>query len=117
MRRSLPATIIIVALSIIMTACTSTRYLAPVEVSTFNTGKWLFIAMDDDTELKLKNCVLEGDTLTGLDKNGRETEVEIALIRTAYVKKLRADIPALAGLTALTVWVTILLINAGSAAP
>ena len=100
-----------------LSACMSTHYLAPPEEREFLTLGTVYIVLDDGSEVRLKNCVLEGDLLVGLTRDNQRVEVELSRIRAAYYKKIKPTMPYLAAFSAGTVGISIWLIVAMFTAP
>jgi hypothetical protein len=113
--KSITGVLLIVVLS--LSACMSTHYLAPPERGEFFTRGAVYIVLDDGSEVRLKNCVLEGDLLVGLSRDNLRVEVELSRIRAAYYEKLKPTMPYLAAFTAGTVGISIWLIVAAFTAP
>jgi hypothetical protein len=100
-----------------LSGCMSTHYLAPPEECEFLTRGAVYFVLDDGSEVRLKNCVLEGDLLVGLSRDNQRVEVELSRIRVAYYKKIKPTMPFLAAFSAGTVGVSVWLIVAAFTAP
>jgi hypothetical protein len=111
------AKVLVLLMILAISACTSTRYLAPAEGVRIMEERVIYILLEDNTELKLTNCVLTDDRLVGFQKNGERVEVETFRIRAVYIKKLKPAVPILGALTACTIGVAIWLMSAADAAP
>jgi hypothetical protein len=112
-----PITGVLLIVVFSLSACVSTHYLAPVEESKFLTLREIHIVLDDGSEVRLKNCVLEGDLLIGLTRDNRRVEVELSRIRVAYYTKIKPTMPFLAVFSAGTVGISIWLLVAAFTAP
>lgn len=94
---------------IFLSGCMSTNYLAPAESSQLLTIRTIYIVLDNGSEIRLKNCVFEGDLLVGFTKNNQRVEVELSRIRRVYYKKIKPGMPSLAVFSAGTVGILIWL--------
>jgi hypothetical protein len=102
---------------IFLSGCMSTNYLAPVESSQLLTIGTIYIVLDNGSEIRLKNCVFDGDLLVGFTKNNQRVEVELSQIRRVYYKKIKPVMPYLAVFSAGTVGISIWLFVGALTAP
>lgn len=102
-------------------ACMSTNYLAPVESSRLLTLSTIYIVLTDGTEIRLKNCVFEGDRLVGFTKKDQRVEIELSEIRRVYYKEIKPGMPYLAafsvGAAGISIWLFVGALTAPSEAP
>ena len=92
-----------------LSACMSTNYLAPVESSRLLTIKTIYIVLDNGSEIRLKNCVFEGDLLVGFTKKDQRVEIELSKIRRVYYKEVKPGMPYLAAFSVGTVGISVWL--------
>jgi hypothetical protein len=100
-----------------LSGCMSTNYLAPPESSQLLTIGTIYLVLYDGSEVRLKNCALEGDVLVGFTKKDQRVEVELSQIRTAYYKKIKPVMPYLAVFSAGTVGISLWFVVAAFTAP
>lgn len=104
-----------------LSSCMSTNYLAPAESSELLTIKTIYIVLDNGSEIRLKNCVFEGDLLVGLTKKDQRVEIELSKIRRVYYKKIKPGMPYLAvfsaGAAGISIWLLVGALTAPSEAP
>ena len=117
MRRIKPIIGVLLVPVLFLSACMSTHYLAPPEGSQLLTIRTIYIVLDNGSEIRLKNCVLEGDVLVGFTKKDQRVEVELSRIRRVYYKKIKPGMPYLAAFSAGTVGISIWLLVGALTAP
>ena len=104
-----------------LSSCVSTNYLAPVESSWLLTMKTIYIVLTDGTEIRLKNCVFEGDLLVGFTKKDHRVEIQLSEIRRVYYKEIKPGMPYLAafsvGAAGISIWLFVGALTAPSEAP
>jgi hypothetical protein len=104
-----------------LSACMSTNYLAPAESSQLLRLGTIYIVLTDGTEVRLKNCVVEGDLLVGFTKKNQRVEVELSMIRRVYYKKIKPAMPYFAvfsaGTVGISIWLLVGVLTAPSEAP
>ena len=100
-----------------LSSCMSTNYLAPVENSQLLTLGTIYIVLTDGTEIRLKNCVFEGDLLAGFTKKDQRVEIELSKIRRVYYKEIKPGMPYLAAFSAGTLGISIWLLVGALTAP
>lgn len=103
---------------LLLSACVSTNYLAPTESSRLLTIRTIYIVLTDGTEIRLKNCVFDGDLLVGFTQKDQRVEVELSEIRRVYYKKLKPGMPWLAafsvGAAGISIWLFVGALTAPS---
>ena len=116
-----PVACVLLVAVLSLSACMSTNYLAPVESSQLLRLGTIYLVLTDGTEVRLKNCVLDGDLLVGFTKKDQRVEVELSEIRTAYYKKIKPVMPYLAvfsvGTAGISIWYVVAAFTAPSEAP
>jgi hypothetical protein len=118
MMRAIKTIIAVLLVSVVsLSACMSTNYLAPVESNQLLRLGTIYIVLTDGTEVRLKNCVVEGDLLVGFTKKNQRVEVELSKIRRVYYKKIKPAMPYLAVFSAGTVGISIWFVVAAFTAP
>jgi hypothetical protein len=100
-----------------LSACMTTNYLAPTESSQLLTIRTIYIVLYDGSEVRLKNCGLDGDTLVGFTKKDQRVEIELSKIRRVYYKEIKPGMPYLAAFSAGTVGISIWLFIGALTAP
>jgi hypothetical protein len=78
---------------LLMTSCYSTRVIKdPVEIKNRNYTEYSLVNIktNSDSEYKLKKVTVEGETLTGVEKNGKIATVKINEISKVSCKKFSA---------------------------
>lgn len=104
-----------------LSSCMSTNYLAPVESSRLLTKKTIYIVLTDGTEIRLKNCVFDGDLLVGFTKKDQRVEIELSKIRRVCYKEFKPGMPYLAafsvGAAGISIWLFVGALAAPSEAP
>ena len=104
-----------------LSACMSTNYLAPVENSELLTIRTIYIVLTDGTEIRLKNCVCDGDLLVGFTQKDQRVEIELSEIRRVYYKEIKPGMPYLAafsvGAVGISIWLFVGALTAPSEAP
>lgn len=108
---------LLVLASFVLSACTTTRYLAPVESAGIMRRGAIHVVLTDGSELRLKSCRLEADKLIGFHAGGAREEIELSRIRAVYVRKLKPAVPIIAALSAGAALVTIWLETSAADAP
>jgi hypothetical protein len=108
---------VLLASVFIFSSCMSTNYLAPKESSRLLTIGTVYIVLADGTEIRLKNCVFEGDLLVGFTKKDHRVEIELSEIRRVYYTEIKPGMPTLAVFSAGAVGISIWLLVGAMTAP
>jgi hypothetical protein len=104
-----------------LSSCMSMNYLAPAESGELLTIRTIYIVLDNGSEIRLKNCVFEGDLLVGFTKKDQRVEIELSKIRRVYYKKIKPGMPTLTvfsvGAAGISIWLVVGVLTAPSEAP
>ena len=117
--RSIIGVLLVSVLS--LSSCMSTNYLAPVESGRLLSIGTIYIVLTDGTEIRLKNCVLDGDQLIGFTQKDQRVEIELSEIRRVYYKEIKPGMPWLAafsvGAAGISIWLFVGVLTSPSEAP
>jgi hypothetical protein len=104
-----------------LSACMSTNYLAPAESGKLLTIRTIYVVLDNGSEIRLKNCVFEGDLLAGFTKEDQRVEIELSKIRRVYYKKIKPGMTSLAvfsaGAAGVSIWLLVGALTAPTESP
>jgi hypothetical protein len=104
-----------------LSSCMSTNYLAPAESGELLTIRTVYIVLDNGSEIRLKNCVFQGDLLSGFTKKDQQVEIELSRIRRVYYKKIKPGMSTLAvfsvGAAGISIWLLVGALTSPSQTP